>query len=348
MSRRNLLPWVSTPLILLACFLAWDLFVRVYDISELVLPPPLTVGDDPPRGGRRPGDVGARPGHRHRDDRRIPHRGGHGGARRGRARQGAVAGAQPAAGARRVAGRPQGGPDPAVRHLVRLRDHLEGDHVGDARVLPDHAERAAGRPFGRARASATSCAASTPARWDTFRHLELHEHAAVRLRRDGGRDRLRDHRRRSSASTWAATRGSATSSCARLNELDAPALFAVIILLSVLGLLLYAVVNSHEAVRHPVARVGLRAAGRERMTDFRSNLPVGSPRWATRRAQWRALGLTDEDLVKPKIAIVNSSSGLAPCFSHLDPIAAAGEGVDPGRGRRRRSRSARSRRPTSS
>jgi dihydroxy-acid dehydratase len=57
--------------------------------------------------------------------------------------------------------------------------------------------------------------------------------------------------------------------------------------------------------------------------EFRSNLPVGSPRWATRRAQWRALGLTDEDLAKPKIAIVNSSSGLAPCFSHLDPIAAA-------------------------
>lgn len=56
--------------------------------------------------------------------------------------------------------------------------------------------------------------------------------------------------------------------------------------------------------------------------DLRSNLPVGSPRWATRRTQWRALGLTDEDLTKPKIAIVNSSSGLAPCFSHLDPIAA--------------------------
>jgi NitT/TauT family transport system permease protein len=45
MSRRKLLPWVSTPLILLACFVAWDLFVRVYDISELVLPPPLTVAE---------------------------------------------------------------------------------------------------------------------------------------------------------------------------------------------------------------------------------------------------------------------------------------------------------------
>ncbi|WP_066942635.1 dihydroxy-acid dehydratase [Microtetraspora fusca] len=54
----------------------------------------------------------------------------------------------------------------------------------------------------------------------------------------------------------------------------------------------------------------------------RSNHPVGSPRWATTRTQWRALGLDDEDIRKPKIAIVNSSSGLSPCFSHLDPIAA--------------------------
>jgi dihydroxy-acid dehydratase len=58
-------------------------------------------------------------------------------------------------------------------------------------------------------------------------------------------------------------------------------------------------------------------------SGLRSNFPAGSPRWATRRAQWHALGLTDDDLTKPKIAIVNSSSGLAPCFSHLDPIAAA-------------------------
>lgn len=55
--------------------------------------------------------------------------------------------------------------------------------------------------------------------------------------------------------------------------------------------------------------------------ELRSNFPVGSPRWATRRTQWKALGLTDEDLFKPKIAVVNSSSKLAPCFSHLDEIA---------------------------
>ncbi|MQA15383.1 MAG: dihydroxy-acid dehydratase [Pseudonocardiaceae bacterium] len=53
---------------------------------------------------------------------------------------------------------------------------------------------------------------------------------------------------------------------------------------------------------------------------LRSNLVAGSSRWAVRRAQWRALGLTDEDLHKPKIAIVNSSSKLAICFSHLDDI----------------------------
>jgi dihydroxy-acid dehydratase len=43
--------------------------------------------------------------------------------------------------------------------------------------------------------------------------------------------------------------------------------------------------------------------------------------WAGRRAQWRALGLTDDDLLKPKIGVVNSSSGLAICFSHLDGLA---------------------------
>src|SRR5688500_8797303 len=55
-------------------------------------------------------------------------------------------------------------------------------------------------------------------------------------------------------------------------------------------------------------------------TSLRSNLTVGSSRWAVRRAQWRALGLTDEDMTKPKVAIVNSSSKLAICFSHLDDI----------------------------
>jgi dihydroxy-acid dehydratase len=55
--------------------------------------------------------------------------------------------------------------------------------------------------------------------------------------------------------------------------------------------------------------------------NLRSNYEIGTSRWATRRAQWLALGLSDEDMVKPKIAIVNSSSQLAICFSHLDEIA---------------------------
>ncbi len=53
---------------------------------------------------------------------------------------------------------------------------------------------------------------------------------------------------------------------------------------------------------------------------LRSNFEKGSSFWAVRRAQWRALGLTDADMEKPKIAIVNSSSELAICFSHLDSI----------------------------
>jgi dihydroxy-acid dehydratase len=53
---------------------------------------------------------------------------------------------------------------------------------------------------------------------------------------------------------------------------------------------------------------------------LRSNFEPGTTRWAMRRAQWTALGLTPEDMEKPKIAIVNTSSGLASCFSHLDGI----------------------------
>ncbi len=55
---------------------------------------------------------------------------------------------------------------------------------------------------------------------------------------------------------------------------------------------------------------------------LRSNFEPGSPLWAVRRAQWKALGLSDEDMEKPKIAVVNSSSELAICFSHLDGVAA--------------------------
>lgn len=55
---------------------------------------------------------------------------------------------------------------------------------------------------------------------------------------------------------------------------------------------------------------------------LRSNFERGSSRWAVRRAQWRALGLSDADMEKPKIAVVNTSSELSSCFSHLDGVAA--------------------------
>ena len=55
---------------------------------------------------------------------------------------------------------------------------------------------------------------------------------------------------------------------------------------------------------------------------LRSNLERGSAVWAGRRAQWRALGLSEEEMEKPKIAVVNSSSELSSCFSHLDGVAA--------------------------
>ena len=53
---------------------------------------------------------------------------------------------------------------------------------------------------------------------------------------------------------------------------------------------------------------------------LRSNFPRGSYLWAVRNAQWHGMGLSEEDCEKPKIAIVNSSSGLAACFAHLDGI----------------------------
>jgi dihydroxy-acid dehydratase len=39
-----------------------------------------------------------------------------------------------------------------------------------------------------------------------------------------------------------------------------------------------------------------------------------------RNAQWHGMGLSEADCEKPKIAIVNSSSGLAACYAHLDGI----------------------------
>jgi dihydroxy-acid dehydratase len=57
-------------------------------------------------------------------------------------------------------------------------------------------------------------------------------------------------------------------------------------------------------------------------TKLRSNFAPGSTLWALRKAQWTALGLTEADLEKPKIAIINSSSELSSCYSHLDALCA--------------------------
>jgi dihydroxy-acid dehydratase len=55
---------------------------------------------------------------------------------------------------------------------------------------------------------------------------------------------------------------------------------------------------------------------------LRSNFPRGSYLWSVRNAQWQAMGIPEEDCEKPKIAVVNSSSELAACYSHLDQVAA--------------------------
>jgi dihydroxy-acid dehydratase len=54
---------------------------------------------------------------------------------------------------------------------------------------------------------------------------------------------------------------------------------------------------------------------------LRSNFPRGSYLWAVRNAQWQAMGIPESDCEKPKIAVVNSSSELAACYSHLDQVA---------------------------
>jgi dihydroxy-acid dehydratase len=53
---------------------------------------------------------------------------------------------------------------------------------------------------------------------------------------------------------------------------------------------------------------------------LRSVFVPGTTRWAVRRAQWLAMGLSEEDFDKPKIAVVNSSSKLSVCFQHLDGV----------------------------
>lgn len=54
---------------------------------------------------------------------------------------------------------------------------------------------------------------------------------------------------------------------------------------------------------------------------YRSNFEPGTTRWALRKAQWHALGIPEADMEKPKIAVINTSSELSICFSHLDEVA---------------------------
>ena len=67
---------------------------------------------------------------------------------------------------------------------------------------------------------------------------------------------------------------------------------------------------------HAVGNVGVTFSRK-----LRSNFPRGSYLWSVRNAQWQALGLSEADCEKPKIAVVNSSSELASCYSHLDKVA---------------------------
>ncbi|MEO9247399.1 dihydroxy-acid dehydratase [Citricoccus nitrophenolicus] len=59
---------------------------------------------------------------------------------------------------------------------------------------------------------------------------------------------------------------------------------------------------------------------REAWPELRSNFPLDSMRSLARRAEWRPLGITADQLDRPKVAIVNTSNDLAACFAHLDGI----------------------------
>ncbi|MBO0456004.1 dihydroxy-acid dehydratase [Enterococcus hulanensis] len=54
--------------------------------------------------------------------------------------------------------------------------------------------------------------------------------------------------------------------------------------------------------------------------NLRSNFEPGTTRWAVRRTQWKSMGMTDEDMEKPKIAVINTSNKLSSCFIHIDKI----------------------------
>ena len=53
---------------------------------------------------------------------------------------------------------------------------------------------------------------------------------------------------------------------------------------------------------------------------YRSNFAPGTTRWAVRRTQWRSMGIREQDMEKPKIAVINTSNKLSCCYIHLDEI----------------------------
>mgnify|MGYP000998246540 CR=1 FL=1 len=57
--------------------------------------------------------------------------------------------------------------------------------------------------------------------------------------------------------------------------------------------------------------------------DLRSNFEPGTTRWAVRRTQWKSMGISEEDMEKPKIAVINTSNKLSSCFAHVDKISQA-------------------------
>jgi len=58
------------------------------------------------------------------------------------------------------------------------------------------------------------------------------------------------------------------------------------------------------------------------MSELRSRLPRTSALSIARQAHYTALGIPREHWDRPKVAVVNTSSELAACFSHLDEVAA--------------------------
>lgn len=57
--------------------------------------------------------------------------------------------------------------------------------------------------------------------------------------------------------------------------------------------------------------------------NLRSNFEPGTTRWAVRRTQWKSMGISDEDMEKPKIAVINTSNKMSSCFIHVDKISQA-------------------------